>query len=223
MHCLEIQPSPIFQSVYRVCIVTVEFLWPLAILVYCYGRILRVIRARIGSKMGSEDAQTVKFELARNNVIKTLFIVAFFFVICYMGNELFDLFFYLGFEVDWNGGYYQFVVSVLFLNCTINPFIYHINYKDFQKALMRQFCCRISQSIGNSNPITTISSSLENKSQAREAWMALSISHLLVKTVLLSQKFLQDTIGYFNYYRCTLIIIYEHTCNQIIYIIIILK
>ena len=168
MHCLEIQPSPMFQSVYRVCIVTVEFLWPLAILVYCYGRILWVIRTRIDSKLGN-NVQIAKFELVRNNVIKTLFFVAFSFVICYMGNELFALFFYLGFEVDWNGGYYQFVVSVLFLNCTINPFIYLINYKDFQKALMRQFCCRISQSIGNLNPITTILSSLENKSQAQEA------------------------------------------------------
>ena len=44
-------------------------------------------------------------------------------------------FFYLGFEIDWNGLHFKFVVSMRFLNCTINPFIYLINYKDFQQAI----------------------------------------------------------------------------------------
>ena len=141
---------------------TIEFIVPLMILAYCYARILSIIRARIGSKMGSEDAQTAKFELARNNVIKTLFIVVFFFFMCSLGIEVLFLFYSLGFEVDWNSGYYKFTVIMLFLNCTINPFIYLINYKDFQKAFMRQFYCRIS--LHGSNPdITgsTISTSVD--------------------------------------------------------------
>ena len=106
--------------------------------------------------MGSQDALTAKFELAKNNVIKTLFLVAFF--ICYVGSEMFDLFFYLGFEIDWNGLHYKFVVSMAFLNCTINPFIYLTNYKEFQKTLMGQFCCRTSQRSSNSNPTGSIES-----------------------------------------------------------------
>ena len=132
------------QSVIGVFIVFVEFLIPLMILIYCYGRILWIIRARIGSNMGSEDAQTAKFELARSNLIKTLFIVAFFFVICFLGNEVYYLLFGFGFEVSQNTGYYNFTVGMFFLNCTINPFIYLVNYKDFQKALIGQFCCKIS-------------------------------------------------------------------------------
>ena len=132
------------QSVIIIFVIFVEFLVPLVILVYCYGRILWVIRARIGSKMGSEDAHTVKFELARNNVIRTLFIVSFFFVICFLGSEVHYILYGLGFEVKWSGEGYKFTVCMLFLNCTINPFIYLINYKDFQRALMRQLCCRTS-------------------------------------------------------------------------------
>ena len=158
MHCLDNEPSPMFHSVFGVSIVVVEFIIPLMILVYCYGRILWIIRARIGSKMGSGDALTAKFELAKNNVIKTLFLVAFWFFICYVGGEMFDLFFYLGFEIDWNGSYYKFVVSMTFLNCTINPFIYLINNKDFQKALIQQFFCRTSESNSNSNPTGSIES-----------------------------------------------------------------
>ena len=162
LQCIEIEPSPMFYSVFGVFLVTIEFIVPLMILAYCYARILSIIRARIGSNMGSKDAQTAKFELARNNVIKTLFMVVFFFFMCSLGIEVLFLFYSLGFEVDWNSGYYKFTVIMLFLNCTINPFIYLINYKDFQKALTRQFHCRIPRH--DSNPdITgsTISTSVD--------------------------------------------------------------
>ena len=142
VNCIEIQVSFNFQSSFGMFIVSVEFIVPLVILVYCYGRILWIIKARIGSKMGADNKQATKFELARNNVIKTLFIVVFFFFICILGTEVILIFYSLGFEVDWNSGYYKFTVIMLFLNCTINPFIYLINYKDFQKALTRQIHCR---------------------------------------------------------------------------------
>ena len=100
--------------------------------------------------MGSEDARRAKFQLARSNLIKTLFVVAFSFVICFLGNEVYYLIYGLGFEVEWNGGLYNFTVGMFFLNCTINPFIYLVNYKDFQKALMEQFHCKISRYDSNS-------------------------------------------------------------------------
>ena len=138
------------QSVIAVFVAFVEFLIPLMILIYCYWRILWIIRARIGSKMGGEDTQRAKFELARNNVIKTLVIVAFFFILCFLGIEVYYLLYGLGFEVELNGSIYNFTVSMFFLNCTVNPFIYLVNYKDFQKALIGQFCCRISRHDNNS-------------------------------------------------------------------------
>ena len=117
------------------------------------------------------DEHTAKFEQARNNLIKTLFVVMFFFFICYLGSEVVDLFFYLGFDVDWNSGYYKFVVSMRILNCTINPFVYLVNYKDFQRVLMEQFGYRKSQSNFNSNLSSTISGSEENTSEhMRKVW-----------------------------------------------------
>ena len=82
-----------FQSVFGVSIIVAEFIIPLMILIYCYGRILWIIRARIETKMGSQDTLTPKFELAKNNVIKTFFLVAFWFFFCYLGSEMYDLFF----------------------------------------------------------------------------------------------------------------------------------
>ena len=167
MYCLDKEPSPMFLSVFGVFIVVIEFLAPIMILVYCYGRILWTIRARIGSKMSSQDPLTPKFELAKNNVIKTLFLVAFWFFICCLGSAIFDLLFYQGFEIDWNGSFYKFFVSMLFVNCTINPLIYLVNYKDFQKALMEQFCCRTSQSNITSNTTGSIESISMTNAQQR--------------------------------------------------------
>ena len=154
--CLDNEPSPMFHSVFGVCIVVVEFIVPLMILIYCYGRILLIIKARIGSNMGGDGTQTTKFEMARNNVIKTLFIIVFFFFICFLGIEVLFLFYSLGFEVDWHSGYYKFTVIMLFLNCTINPFIYLVNYKDFQKALMGQLRCKVSRHYSNSSRTCSI-------------------------------------------------------------------
>ena len=91
--------------------------------------------------MVSSNTQTAKFELARNNVIKTLFIVAFCFFICFLGLEVAYFLYNLGFEVDWNSGYYKFTVIMVYLNFTINPFIYLVNYKDFHKALKKLLRC----------------------------------------------------------------------------------
>ena len=48
----------------------------------------------------------------------------------------------LGYEADWNSNFYKFTVIMVFLNCTINPFIYLIKYQDFQVALKKSFGCR---------------------------------------------------------------------------------
>ena len=47
----------------------------------------------------------------------------------------------LGYDADWNGIYFQFTVLMVFLNCTVNPFIYLIKYKDYQSALKNLCGC----------------------------------------------------------------------------------
>ena len=41
----------------------------------------------------------------------------------------------LGYKANWNDTYSHFTVLMVFLNCTINPFIYLIKYRDYQEAL----------------------------------------------------------------------------------------
>ena len=47
----------------------------------------------------------------------------------------------LGYKADWNSTYFQFTVLMVFLNCTVNPFIYLIKYKDYQTALKKLLGC----------------------------------------------------------------------------------
>ena len=43
----------------------------------------------------------------------------------------------LGYKINWNGTYYQFTVLMVFVNCTVNPFIYLIKYRDYQQSLRK--------------------------------------------------------------------------------------
>lgn len=78
-----------------------------------------------------------KFQIARRNTIKTLLVVGLCFIICWSNNQIYYLMYNLGYDVDWNGFYYQFTMLMVFMNCIINPFIYLIKYEDYQKALKK--------------------------------------------------------------------------------------
>ena len=110
---------------------------------YCYGRIVWVLTRRIDSKLDKMEIspqrncsdnkmQTVikdKFQLARQNTIKTFLLVGLCFIICWSNDQIFFLMFNLGYDVDFNGIYYKFGVLMVFLNCTLNPFIYLLKYR----------------------------------------------------------------------------------------------
>ena len=120
---------------------------------YCYGRIVWVLTRRIDLKLDTTETsprkncsdnkmQTIirdKFQLARQNTIKTFLLVGLCFIICWSNDQIFFLMFNLGYDVDFNGVYYKFCVLMVFLNCTINPFIYLIKYRDYQHALREFF------------------------------------------------------------------------------------
>ena len=45
----------------------------------------------------------------------------------------------LGYDANWNGTYFKFCVVMVFVNCTVNPFIYVFKYQDYQVALKQLF------------------------------------------------------------------------------------
>ena len=91
--------------------------------------------------MRNKSTVSDKMEKATKNVIKTLLIVAFCFFLCFSNNQIYYLLYNLNVpNVHLRGTYYTFTVLMMFLNCTINPFIYLANYQDFQKGLKKLLC-----------------------------------------------------------------------------------
>ena len=138
-------PSPMFRSGFGIFLVVIEFIAPLVILIYCYGSIIYILTRRVDSSFNTAVPQTDTFQMARKNTIKTFALISVCFVVCWSCNQILFLMYNFGFEVNWNGFINKFGVIMAFTNCTINPFVYLIKYRDYQKALMGLFGCKKSQ------------------------------------------------------------------------------
>ena len=136
----DIRPGA-FYSALGVVVQFMLFILPLIILVFCYGRIVWVLHRRINTT-NTQSNQCDKFLLARKNTIKTFLLVGLCFIICWIQNQVYYLMYNLGYEIDWNSAYYMYTILMIFLNCTVNPFIYLIKYQDYQTALSNFLCCK---------------------------------------------------------------------------------
>ena len=132
-------PSLLLSTIFGIVMIVIQFIIPLIILVYCYGRIVWILTRRIDSNLQASNMQTEKFLLARKNTINTFLLIGLCFVICWSNNQVYYLMYNLGYNADWNSTYFQFTVLMVFLNCTVNPFIYLIKYRDYQTALRKLF------------------------------------------------------------------------------------
>ena len=85
--------------------------------------------------------QNVTFEVARRNTLKTFVLIGVSFIICWGPDQIYFLLYNLGYEmnIDKNSSFIKFVIFLVYLNCTINPFIYVIKYKDYHVALKELF------------------------------------------------------------------------------------
>ena len=101
-----------------------------------------------------------KFQLARKNIIQTLLIVGLCFIICWSQNQVEYLMYNLGYPIDFSTNYHKFTVLMVFINCTVNPFIYLIKYRDYQEAFKKLYHCVISQ---ESNSLNSTSPSASNQ------------------------------------------------------------
>ena len=128
----------------------IYYFLPIIILSYCYGRIVWMLTRRIDSNLGNTGSQTDTFQMARTNTIKTFLWVTLFFVICWSGNQVFYLMANLGYSLNFNGLVAKVTTVVAFCNCTVNPFIYVIKYKDYQTALRELFKCKTKSEVDES-------------------------------------------------------------------------
>ena len=151
-----IWPNLSTSKIVGVYLVFVAVFLPISILVFVYGRIAWVLSRKVtndalADKMnkGASNDQVVsscadlrmkKYLLAKRNTIKTLFLVAVCFVICWTGNQVLVFLYNIGYKIEFDSEAYQFFVFMVCVNCTINPFIYLVQYREDQTALKALIC-----------------------------------------------------------------------------------
>ena len=82
------------------------------------------------------------FQVARRNTVKAFLIISICFVLCWSCSQFNYLLYNLGYDVDFNGTFFKVALLMAFCNCTINPFIYLVKYRDYQIALRELFYCK---------------------------------------------------------------------------------
>lgn len=79
------------------------------------------------------------FSRAFRNVIKTLLVVFLVNVICWTPTEFEYMIYNLGGNINFNGTVHKISVILVVCNMICNPFVYSMQYKEFQKGLRRTF------------------------------------------------------------------------------------
>lgn len=108
------------------------FLFFFTTIIYCYGAIIWLLLRRTHF---TEAGHTDTYRKASRNAAITFCIVASVFVACNIQHQVWLLLFNLGYSVNFNSDYWHFVIQMVFLECTVNPFIYLVKSRDFQNAL----------------------------------------------------------------------------------------
>ncbi len=163
-------PNEIWHKAMAYVHLFLEFLIPLSIILFCYSGILWMLSVRINrSKLSENDqegqkSRNYKFEEARKNTLVTLLIVSCVYVICWIQNQILYFLYNIGYPIDTNSTYFNFTVWMILINSTVNPFIYLIKHKDYQRALKEFISCK--QKRGMTTEGSVYSVSIENTTES---------------------------------------------------------
>ncbi|XP_022079550.1 somatostatin receptor type 2-like [Acanthaster planci] len=137
-------PSLEAQAAGGVLIFLQEMVIPLTIMVFTYSRITWSLQQRSRVRQGENNAAAREmFSKANRNVTITLIVVAVFFVVCWLPNEVYYLLYNLSLQPNFiNDPVYEVTSVFVVLNLCINPFIYAFAYERFRKKLLEMLCCR---------------------------------------------------------------------------------
>ena len=174
-------PNDTVKTAFGIGLMFVQFFIPVLVLIICYGQIIWVLTRRINTdliknKSAVDNSDNVnettdnavthtkavdpgkeKFQLARRNTIKTLLIAGLCFIICWSQDQIMYFMYNFGYNINLNTVYSEFTILMVFLNCTVNPFINLIQYRDYQETLKQFFYCNKNQGMSNRLNLSTMS------------------------------------------------------------------
>ena len=162
--CIAYLESPVTEYIYGGCIFVLFFFLPLAVFIYCYGRIVVVIRRQMrvmagnnvegSSQMNASQAQSKRVKW---NVIKTMIIVSVAFIVSWCPINVYSLIVTISGPTSNSAIVYYPMVFLIYFNVCVNPFIYATKHEGVRHQLARLIDCRKPNDAGdasasNSNP-----------------------------------------------------------------------
>jgi len=146
--------------IHQSCTLTIFFFLPLIVFVYCYRRIVFVMRRQMrvmaghtgegSSQMNAPQAQSKRIKW---NIIKTMIIVSISFVVSWSPINILTLHVtFVGPTTFTIVGLYP-AMFLVYLNICMNPFIYGLKHEGVKQELARLFSCRKTNSVGNTSRI----------------------------------------------------------------------
>ena len=139
-------PTASARRAWGISVAILRFFIPLFVFVYTYTRIAYVIHKKIHQKQqnaGQGSVQAAALDMwsrSRRNTIKTLALVSLMYLLCWGPNQIYFFMFNVGYPPDYSSDFYHLSVSLTYLNCAVNPFIYAVQYEQFYKAAKHLFC-----------------------------------------------------------------------------------
>ena len=156
--CTAYSESPASDYIYGGCNLIFFCFFPLFIFIYCYWRIVIVIRRQMrvmaGHSVEGSSQMTVSQAQSKRvkwNIIKTMIIVTVAFVLCWFPVNLYWLF--LMFLVQSRTlvvGFYP-AVFLVYVNVCMNPFIYALKHEGVKHQLPRLMVCRKPRAVGDTS------------------------------------------------------------------------
>ena len=166
--CVPIYSSPASQAISGITIFFVTYLGPLSVMAFSYTSIVRKLRQQtakvqaqspartLSSRVNATEPRTVQGSLLNNkrnarasntrsratrNVIQTMMIVSATYAITWAPIAFNYLIFNLGGPLDFTSVWYEVTKLFVHANMCANPFIYAMQYRQFQIGLKRLCCC----------------------------------------------------------------------------------
>jgi len=134
--------SQVAKMIHIIWSVTSFYVIIILIIVFCYWRILVVIRSQGSMIVAHRGTAKTQSHQMQTNVIKTMILVSAFFAIASLPTNVY----YLLLNIDVNvslheGGYYASVFLLFLYSCT-NPFIYAIKFDPVKRTLLGLIPCK---------------------------------------------------------------------------------
>ncbi|XP_071479453.1 neuropeptide receptor 15-like [Diadema antillarum] len=117
---------------------------PFSLMTVLYCAIIKTLRKGLApqdDKMSAVHHKADYRNRARRNIIRTMITLSVCYFLCYGPNITIYMIYCLGANIDLNGVEFYVTVCIAFINIWINPFVYALQYRKFQRGLKQVFGC----------------------------------------------------------------------------------